>query len=214
MSSYYRVLGVSPYADVVEIRRAYWSLARRVRRESARGSPTSDLTEIRRAYTALSDSSRPPMYRTRHSAARGSLSEDLRAARDAAQVLDEDVARDFPSMGAMARIVPRMCAAFFGSKAEVGNIHATHVTLTPKEALAGVRIPFHLPIRPICPMCGGRGEIWTEPCGVCAGTGAGQLSHQLHLPVPAGVRHGMCLRFSVMPPFSEEAHVELHIAIH
>ena len=116
-------------------------------------------------------------------------------------------------MATMAHIVPRMCAAFLGGEAEVGETHTTHVELTPKEALKGVRIPFDLPVRSTCPMCGGRGEIWTEPCGVCGGTGAGRLSHQFHLRVPPGVRHGMCLRFSVTPPFSAKAHVELRIAI-
>ena len=217
MSSYYRVLGVSRYADLGEIRRAYWSLARRVHRESRRGASASDLTEIQRAYDTLSDSGRRQMYDTRQSATQSSSAEELRAVRDVVPVLDpvldDDVAKDFPSMATMARIVPRMRVAFFSAEAEVGTTHTTHVEVTSKEAIEGVRIPFHLPVRSSCPMCGGRGEIWTERCGVCAGTGAGHVSHQLHLPVPPGVRDGVCLRFSVTPPFSAEAHVELHIAI-
>ena len=215
MSNYYRVLGVSRYADLGEIRRAYWSLARRVHRESRRGACASDLTEIQRAYETLSDLARRQMYDARHAATLSTSAEGLYAVPDDVPAFDDDdVAKDFPSMATIARIVPQMRAAFFSAEAEVGENHTTRVELTPKEAHEGVRIPFHLPVRPICPMCGGRGELWMEPCGVCAGTGAGCLSHQLHLPVPPGVRHGMCLRFSVTPPFSAEAHVELHIVIH
>ena len=213
MSSYYRVLGVSRYADLGEIRRAYWSLARRVHRESRRGVSASDLTEIQRAYDTLRDSGRRQTYDTRHAATQSSPAEGVRAVRDIVPAFDEDVANDFPSMATMARIVPRIRAAFFSPETEIGEIHTAHVELTPTEALEGVRIPFHLPVRPICPMCGGRGEIGTESCGVCAGTGTGRLFHQLHLPVPPGVRHGVCLKFSVTPPFSAQAHVELHIAI-
>ncbi len=213
MSSYYRVLGVSRFAGLGEIRRAYWSRARRIHRKSRQDAAAADLTEIQRAYNTLRDSARRQMYDTRYRATRRSSAEGVRAIHDVAPALDDDVANDFPSMAAMARIVPRMRAAFFGAEAEVGETLTTHVALTPKEALKGVRIPFHLSVRPICPMCGGRGEIWTEPCGVCAGTGAGRLSHRLHLPVPPGVRHGVCLRYSVTPPFSAEAHVELRIAI-
>ena len=213
MSSYYRVLGVSRYADLGEIRRAYWSLARRVYRESRRGVSASDLTEIQRAYDTLRDSGRRQTYDTRYAATQSSPAEGLRAVRDIVPAFDEDVANDFPSMATMARIVPRIRAAFFSTETEISEIHTAHVELTPTEALEGVRIPFHLPVRPICPMCGGRGEIGAESCGVCAGMGTGRLSHQLHLAVPPGVRHGVCLKFSVTPPFSAEAHVELHIAI-
>ena len=214
MSSYYQVLGVSRFANLGEIRRAYWSLARRIQRESRRGTSASDLTEIQRAYDTLNDSARRQMYDTQRAATKSSSATGVRAVRDVVSDLEGDVAKDFPSMATMARIVPRMRAAFFSTEAEVGETHTTHVELTPREALEGIRIPFDFPARPICPMCGGRGEIWTEPCGVCAGTGAGCLSHQLHLPVPPGVRDGVCLRFSVTPPFSAEAHVELRIAIH
>lgn len=214
MSSYYRVLGVSRNADLREIRRAYWSLARRVQRESRRDASASDLTEIQRAYDTLSDLARRQMYDARRSAPLSASAEGSYVVPDVVPALDnDDVAKEFPSMATIARIVPQMRAAF-SVEAEVGENHTTRVELTPKEAHEGVRIPFHLPVRPVCPMCGGRGELWTEPCGVCAGTGAGSLSHQLHLPVPPGVRHGMRLRFSVTPPFSAEAHVELHIAIH
>ena len=213
MSSYYRVLGVSRYADLGAIRRAYWSLARRFHQEFRRGAPASDLTEIQRAYDTLGDSARRQLYDTRHPAPQSPSTDSLRVVPDVAAALDDDVAKDFPSMATMARIVPQMCAVFFSAEAGVGETHTTHVELTPKDAIDGVRIPFRLGVRPTCPMCGGRGEIWEDPCGVCAGTGAGRLSYQLHLPVPPGIRHGACLRFSVTPPFSAETRVELHIAI-
>ena len=160
MSNYYRVLGVSRYADLGEIRRAYWSLARRVHRESRRGACASDLTEIQRAYETLSDLARRQMYDARHAATLSTSAEGLYAVPDDVPAFDDDdVAKDFPSMATIARIVPQMRAAFISAEAEVGENHTTRVELTPKEAHEGVRIPFHLPVRPICPMCGGRGEL-------------------------------------------------------
>lgn len=136
MSSHYRVLGVSRYADLGEIRRAYWSLARRLRQESRRSASASDLTEIQRAYDTLSDSARRQMYDTRYSSTQSSPAEGARAIRDVGLILDDlddDVANAFPSMATMARIVPRMRAAFFSVEAEVGDTHSTRVELTPKE---------------------------------------------------------------------------------
>lgn len=143
MSNYYRVLGVSRYADLGEIRRAYWSLARRVHRESRRGACASDLTEIQRAYETLSDLARRQMYDARHAATLSTSAEGLYAVPDDVPAFDDDdVAKDFPSMATIARIVPQMRAAFFSAEAEVGENHTTRVELTPKEAHEGVRIPF------------------------------------------------------------------------
>ena len=124
---------------------------------------------------------------------------------------DDDLA-DFPSM---AGVVAGMRRSFFDAGDDAGGCatHKAEVRLTPKEAGEGVRVPIDLPVRQTCPMCGGRGEVWSESCGLCAGTGAGLLPHRLDLRVPAGVHDGTRLRFSVSPPFAPETHVELRIAI-
>ena len=126
--------------------------------------------------------------------------------------LCDDIVVDFPSM---AGVVAGMQRSFFdaGDDAEGCATHTAEVRLTPKEAGEGVRVPIDLPVQQTCPMCGGRGEVWSESCGLCAGTGAGLLPHRLDLRVPAGVHDGTCLRFSVSPPFAPETHVELRIAI-
>ena len=125
--------------------------------------------------------------------------------------LSDEVVVDFPSM---AGVVERMRAAFFGAAAdESRSTHTTEVKLTAREADEGAYVPFDLPVRHTCPVCGGRGEVWTETCGVCLGTGAGILSHHLQIRVPPGVRHGSRLKFSVNPPFAAETHLEVRIAI-
>ena len=128
--------------------------------------------------------------------------------------LRDDIVVDFPSM---AGVVAGMRRAFFSTAGDAESescaTHTAEVRLTPRQAGEGVRVPIDLPVRQTCPMCGGRGEVWSEHCGVCAGTGAGLLPHRLDLRVPAGVHDGARLRFSVVPPFAAETHVELHIAI-
>ena len=81
MSSYYRVLGISRFAGLDEIRRAYWSLEIRVRLESAKGLQVQGLDEIRRAYDVLSDSNRRSLYDARHPA-ESSLLEGCRIVYD------------------------------------------------------------------------------------------------------------------------------------
>ena len=123
-------------------------------------------------------------------------------------LLGDDVVVDFPSM---AGVVSHMRRSFGGDNA--GAAHAAEVRLSVHEAAAGARVPLELPVRPTCPVCGGRGEVWSEPCGVCAGSGDGLLPHRFHLRVPAGVRNGARLRFRVSPPFAPVTHVEVRIVI-
>ena len=123
----------------------------------------------------------------------------------------DDVEVGFPSV---STFVPRMRRAFFGAVAAAdGATQQTEIALTARQATEGVQVPLDLTVRHTCPVCGGRGELWSDPCGVCRGSGTGWVSHQLDLRVPPGVRHGSCLRFSVSPPYAAETHIEVRIQV-
>ena len=108
-----------------------------------------------------------------------------RARRDARDWLSDEVVVDFPSM---AELVGRMRTSFFGINDYEQTTHTTEVNLTPKEADEGTRMPVALPVYLTCPVCGGRGEVWNEVCGVCTGTGGGLLS-QFRDPDAVGSSH-------------------------
>lgn len=124
--------------------------------------------------------------------------------------LFEDDIFDFP---AMDDIVLRMLETFDTNTKGSQLTHTTELQLTKREADEGVCFPFNVPILQTCPICGGRGEVWTEDCGVCAGSGGGILSHRLELDVPPGVRNGSCLTFLVAPPFADKTSVKVKIEI-
>ena len=138
------------------------------------------------------------------------------ARRESRDPLADEVVVDFPSTADLAE---RMRASFFGAEDvdhDLTRGHATHTTevrLTPREADEGTEVPVDFPVRLTCPVCGGRGEVWSEVCGVCTGTGGGFLLHQLDVRVPPGVHHGTRLRVCVSPPLAPDTHVELRIAI-
>jgi len=124
--------------------------------------------------------------------------------------LFEDDIFDFPSM---SYIVVRMLSTFDTNPEDSKLTHTTELKLTPREAEEGVCFPFSCSVLQTCPVCGGRGEVWTEDCGVCAGSGGGILPHRLELDVPPGVRNGSCLTFFVEPPFADKTKVEVKIEI-
>ena len=129
------------------------------------------------------------------------------AGREPAFIDEVDV--DFPSVSSL---VDRMRKSFWGPA--VARSLSAEVRLTPTQAHSGVTVPLDVSLRHTCPMCGGRGEVWPDPCGACAGSGAGLLPHQLKLVVPAGVRDGTRLRFDVTPPYASATCVEIRISVH
>lgn len=47
-----------------------------------------------------------------------------------------------------------------------------------------------------CPRCEGEGEVIKNPCESCRGSGRERVTHRFKAKVPAGIEHGMSLRFA------------------
>lgn len=198
MRDYYDVLGVSPDAGADEIKRAYRQLARRYHPDISGDDRGLAFRELTGAYDVLRDSSRRRQYTT-------TLSNHAEAGTT---WFSDEVAIDFPSV---ASVLDRMRDAFF--TAEPAITLSADMTLTPREAFAGVTVPFDVPLRRTCARCGGRGEVWNEWCATCAGLGEVAAAHAVNVRVPAGVSHGDTFRFSLTPPGAPSTVVEVRIVI-
>jgi hypothetical protein len=123
----------------------------------------------------------------------------------------DEIAIDFPSVN---RLVDRAREAFLGDDGRESAGTVTHeVLLSNREARRGTIVPLELPIRGLCRRCGGRGEVWTEPCAACCGSGDSLVRHPIRVSVPAGVSHGARFRFKVSSPHAAPVRVELRVAI-
>jgi hypothetical protein len=121
----------------------------------------------------------------------------------------DEIAIDFPSAG---RVVERMRDAFLG-EASRGDVLATELPLTPRQAHRGLDVTLRVPIHGACPTCGGRGESWAEPCEQCLGTGESLFHHSVRVAIPAGVTDGATFRFRVTSPHTGSVRVEVRVAI-
>jgi hypothetical protein len=122
----------------------------------------------------------------------------------------DEIAIDFPSVG---RAVERMRDAFLGKPGDAVRVLYTDISLSPREASGGLLVPVDVPVRATCPNCGGRGETWTEPCGLCRGSGQSHFHHEVHVPVPPGVVDGATLRFRLRSPDRSSVRVEVRVAV-
>jgi predicted RNA-binding Zn-ribbon protein involved in translation (DUF1610 family) len=121
----------------------------------------------------------------------------------------DEIAIDFPSVG---HAVERMRHAFLGERDD-DEILSAEVCLSSREASGGLIVPLDVPVRGTCPACGGRGEVWTERCKGCRGTGDALFHHPVRLTLPAGVVDGARFRFRVKSPHAPSVRVEVRVAI-
>jgi DnaJ-class molecular chaperone len=205
MRDFYRLLGVSERAGADEIQRAYRRLAREHHPDRARGRDATWFHEIHRAYETLSDADRRRAYDARLAINRHPAA----AAMPSGGWFADEVAIDFPSVGAL---LDRMRTAFFGP-VDAPPLLSAEILLDADDALDGLTVPLDVPLRRTCARCGGRGEVWMEPCPSCRGAGESLVPYQVKVSLPAGVRHGARFRFSVTPPFAPATLVEVRIAV-
>jgi DnaJ-class molecular chaperone len=123
----------------------------------------------------------------------------------------DEVAIDFPSTGCL---VDRAREAFFaGTAPDRPEILTTDMHLSSEEAYYGAVLPLDVPLRLTCPVCGGRGETWAEPCVACSGTGDYLARCTVRISVPPRVADGTLFRFRVRSEHGSPQRVEVRIAI-
>ena len=124
---------------------------------------------------------------------------------------DDEIAIDFPSLHGA---VERMRACFVASADwDPQRQLFTELHLSPREAFDGVTVPLDVPVRKLCLACGGRGEIWSDPCDACDGSGEALGRHPVRLVVPPRVQDGDRFALSVSAPSAPPTHVEVTVVL-
>ena len=124
---------------------------------------------------------------------------------------DDEIAIDFPSLHAA---VERMRACFVASADwDHERQLSAELHLSPREAFHGVTVPLDVPVRKLCLACGGRGEIWSDPCDACDGSGEALGRHPVRLVVPPRVQDGDRFALSVSAPSAPPTHVEVTVVL-
>jgi hypothetical protein len=122
---------------------------------------------------------------------------------------DDEVAIDFPSLQAA---VERMREGFAAASIETDHRRtlSAELCLSPREAFDGVTVPLEVPVRKLCLACGGRGELWPDPCD---GTGEALARHPVRLVVPPRVQDGDRFSLSVHAPSAPPTRVEVRVVL-
>lgn len=122
--------------------------------------------------------------------------------------LTDEVAIDFPSAQAAANAVRRLAG-----DADVMPVVAADLELERAQAVLGAVVTLPLALRQTCSACGGRGEVWDDPCTACLGDGHARLPLAVDVRVPPGTMDGDRLRFVVTPRRGPRTCVHVRVAV-
>ncbi|MGE0043905.1 MAG: hypothetical protein AB7V01_22240 [Vicinamibacterales bacterium] len=120
----------------------------------------------------------------------------------------DEVAIDFPSV---AESVERMQDGFIEPDASP-RIHAD-ITVSPHQAFTGTIVPMEVPVRCTCRHCGGRGEVWSEPCEACDGRGDGLERRRARLALPPALADGARFTYRIAAPRGLPTRVDVLVTI-
>ena len=121
--------------------------------------------------------------------------------------LTDEVAIDFPSASVAAECLRRSVAEPDSPCLEA------EIVLDRTQAARGARVPIWLHLRHTCAQCGGRGEVWDEPCESCLGNGHAVSPLSVEVRVPPGAADGDRLRFAVTPRRGPRTRVDVRVAV-
>jgi len=121
----------------------------------------------------------------------------------------DEVAIDFPSSSAAIEFFRR---DHVDSEGPARSTFA-QITVSACQAGTGAMVPLELHVPHTCARCGGRGEVWSEPCEPCAGNGQALHRQRITVSVPPGVVDGDRFSFNVSPPRGPRTRVDVRVAV-
>jgi hypothetical protein len=121
----------------------------------------------------------------------------------------DEVAIDFPSSSAAIELFRR-------DHVEADDPTPTtdaEIAISAQQAGEGTLVLLDVTVPRTCAGCGGRGEVWNEPCEPCSGRGQGLQQQRLTVAVPAGVLHGDRFSFNLSLPRGPRTRVDVRVAV-
>lgn len=119
----------------------------------------------------------------------------------------DEVAIDFPSSRAAIELFRRDHLESDDQSAAT----QAEITITADQACLGAMVPLDLSVPRTCACCGGRGEVWSEPCAPCHGRGQQPHAQRLTVAVPPGTEHGDRFSFTLSLPRGPRTRVDVRV---
>lgn len=121
----------------------------------------------------------------------------------------DEVAIDFPSSRAAIELFRRDHL----ESDDRASAAQAEITIPADQAGIGAMVPLDVDVPRTCSCCGGRGEVWSEPCEPCDGRGQQLQTQRLTVAVPPGVEHGDRFSFNLSLPRGPRTRVDVRVIL-
>jgi len=123
--------------------------------------------------------------------------------------LADEVAIDFPSSRAAIEFFRRDHVEPDGT----GEAARAEIAISASQAGTGAMVSLDVQVPRTCACCGGRGEVWNEPCEPCDRKGQELLPQRLTVAVPPGVVDGDRFSFTLWLPRGPRTRVDVRVTV-
>jgi DnaJ-class molecular chaperone len=219
--SYFAILGISPDADVDEIRSAYRRLAKAYHPDYYTGS-SSKFRDIQEAYSVLGNSHRRREYEQNIKKAMPAAvvrpagypePEPLIPGDGPVDIGEVSPVRSFQSLTPSFNEIFDWLWRNFSDVAQPKSARVENltleVTLTPDQARRGGTARIMVPAQAFCPTCHGHGGVGLYECARCAGEGV--ISGEV--PVSVSFPPGISGDHAVMIPLERFGIRNMHVTV-
>jgi hypothetical protein len=131
----------------------------------------------------------------------------LELERPVGAALRDEVALDFPSARQALDHARRDFA-----EADAPVLVSIDVALAPIDLRRSARVPLCVHVPSVCEPCGGRGEVWSDPCEGCQGAGTATVARYVVVRVPANTAAGSVLRYRLALPYGPLVRLQVRLA--
>jgi len=121
----------------------------------------------------------------------------------------DEVAIDFPSSRAAIEYFRR---DHVDAESATPTARA-QITVSASQASSGAMVSLDVSVPRTCACCGGRGEVWSDPCEPCEGRGQELQPQRLTVAVPPGVVDGDRFSFNLWLPRGPRTRVDVRVAV-
>lgn len=121
----------------------------------------------------------------------------------------DEVAIDFPSSRAATELFRRDHL----EPDDQASTTQAEISVPAAQAGWGAMVPLDVCVPRTCVCCGGRGEVWSEPCEPCDGRGQALHAQRLTVAVPPGVEHGDRFSFNLSLPRGPRTRVDVRVVL-
>jgi hypothetical protein len=123
--------------------------------------------------------------------------------------LSDEVAIDFPSSSAAIEYFRRDHV----EPEQTTPVATAEISISSYQAHTGALVSLEVHVPRTCATCGGRGEVWSEPCDPCDGRGQSPSHQRLMVNVPAGVSDGDHFSFNLWLPRGPRTRIDVRVAV-